>query len=240
MRNHLLLLVFVAPIAEAEWFTHEETQSLSLDALTITTLQVESRHGFVAITGDEAAEQITVTATIKVPRKGESKAREIISEALTLSLVSSDGIATLNGFFPDSVWSVWRFGKGPSVSLTITVPQHMALNVNDGTGYIVINDVHGDIAIDDGDGSIELNNIGGVVNIADGSGWIDADKIAGDIYIKDRSGAISVSNVTGSVSIDDGSGRINVSDVSENLIIIDDNGGRLHVSDIGGYVKTES
>ena len=179
MRIHLLLLVFVAPLAEAEWFTHEETQSFSLDALAFTALQVESRHGFVAITGDDAAEQITVTATVKVPRKGKSEAREIISESLTHSLVSDDGIATLKGFFPDSVW---RYGKGPSVSLTITVPQHMALNVDGGTGYIVINDVHGDIAIEDGDGSIELNNVGGLVNIADRSGWIDADKIGGDIY----------------------------------------------------------
>lgn len=237
MRIHLILLVFVAPLAEAEWFTYEETQSLSLDAVTITTLQIESRHGFVVITGDDAADQITVTATVKVPRKGESAAREIISEALTLSLVSNDGLAKLDGFFPDSVW---RFGKGPSVSLTITVPQNMALNVNDGTGYIVINDVHGDIAINDGDGSIELNNVGGLVNIADRSGWIDADKIGGDIKIKDGSGAIAVSNVTGSVSIDDGSGRINVSDVSEDLVIIDDDSGRLHFTDIGGSVKTES
>ena len=237
MRIHLLLLVFVAPLAEAEWFTHEETQSLSLDALTISALQVESRHGFVAITGDEAADKITVTATIKVPRRDASAAREIISESLTLSLVGNDGTATLKGFFPDSVW---RFGKGPSVSLTITVPQHMALNVIDGTGYIVINDVHGAIGIDDGSGSIELDNVGGVINITDGSGWIDAAKIGGDINIKDRSGAISVYNVTGIVSIDDGSGRINVSDVSEDLIIINDDSGQLHFDDIGGSLKTGS
>lgn len=237
MRIYLFLLVLVAPLAEAEWFTHEETRGLSLDAQSITSLHVMSRHGFVRITGDDAVEKIIVTATIKVPRSDESKAREIMADALTLSLVGENGVATLNGFFPDSIW---RLGKGPSVNLTVRVPQHMNVSVDDGTGYIVIEDVHGDVSIRDGAGSIELDNVGGLVNVEDSSGWIDADSIRGDIHIKDRSGAISVSNVTGSVSIDDGSGYIDVSDISEDLIIIDNNSGRLQFSGIGGHVKTDT
>lgn len=237
MRVYLLLLVLAAPLAEAGWFTHEETRTLRLDADTLTALHVESRHGFVVIEGDETADEITVTATIKVPRRSESQAREVIKEALTLSLDSNDQTVTMKGYFPDSMW---RFGDGPSVSLKISVPQRMAVSVDDGTGFIVINDIRGDIGIDDGEGSIELNNVGGVVRIDDGSGWIDAKAIGGDVHIEDRSGAITVSDVTGSVTIDDGSGRITVGDVSENLVILDNHSGRLRFHDIGGYVKTES
>ena len=149
MRIYLLLLLLVAPLAEAEWFTHEETQGLSLDAQDITTLKVVSRHGFIRITGDDAVEKITVTATIKVPRSDESKAQEVIADALTLSLVGENGVASLDGYFPDSIW---RFGNGPSVSLTVRVPQHMNVSIDDGTGYIVIEDVHGDVSIRDGAG----------------------------------------------------------------------------------------
>ena len=237
MRAYLLLLVLAAPIAEAGWFTHEETRTLSLDADAVTALHVESRHGFVVVEGDETADKIQVTATIKVPRSSESKAREIIADVLTLSLERSDQTATLKGYFPESVW---RYGDGPSVSLKVSVPQHMAVSVDDGTGFIVINGIHGDLNIDDGEGSIELRNVGGVVRIDDGSGWIDARAIGGDIHIYDRSGAITVSEVTGSVTIDDGSGRITVGDVSENLIILGDSSGRLRFHDIEGYVKTET
>lgn len=237
MRTYLLLFVLAAPLAEAGWYAHEETRTLSLDATALAALHVESRHGFVVVEGDESADEITVTATIKVPRSNESKAQDIIADALTLSLDSRDQTATLKGYFPDNVW---RFGDGPSVSLKISVPQRMAVSVDDGTGYIVINSVRGDINIDDGSGSIELQNVGGVVRIDDGSGWIDAKVIGGDVHIKDRSGAITVSDVTGSVTIDDGSGRIDVDDVSENLIILSDGSGRLHFDDIEGYVKTGS
>ena len=237
MRAYLLLFILAAPLAEAGWFTHEETRTLSLDADAITALHVESRHGFVIVEGDETADEITVTATIKVPRSNESKAHEIMADALTLSLDSEDQTATLKGYFPDSVW---HFGDGPSVSLKVSVPQHMAVSIDDGTGFIVVNDIHGDIDIDDGSGSIELQNVGGVVRIEDGSGWIDAKMIGGDVHIDDRSGAITVSDVTGSVTIDDGSGGITVDDVSENLIILSDGSGRLRFHGIDGYVKTGS
>lgn len=237
MRTYLFLLVLAAPIAEASWFTHEETRTLSLNADAIRSLHVESRHGYVIVEGDESADEIRVTATIKVPRSNVSKAREIMADALTLSLDSLDQAATLKGYFPDSVW---RFGDGPSVSLRVSVPQHMAISVDDGTGFIVINGIRGDINIEDGEGSIELQNVGGVVRIDDGAGWIDARKIGGDVHIYDRSGAIKVSDVTGNVTIDDGSGRIAVGRVSENLIILGDSSGRLHFHDIEGYVKTET
>ncbi len=237
MRYLPLLLLLVTGQAVAAWLNVTETRDLALDGAGLERLEIRSGHGFVIVTGEPGLDQITVQADIRIPVASEEKAEAIRAEHLDLSLTADGGTASLVGDFGDYV--AWR-GDGPRVMLTVQVPAGIDVVINDGTGYIEVSNLDGDLEIDDGSGSIDLENIGGSVTIRDGSGWIDVDQVDADVIIEDRSGAISVSRVGANVVIDDGSGRVSVRDVSGDLTLVDNASGRFTFSGIEGVIRDQS
>ena len=237
MRYLPVLLLLLACPAAAGWLTVTDTRELALAGDGIDRLEIRSGHGFVVVRGDAERADIRVRADLSIPARGQDKASDIEAKYLELSLTESAGTATLVGLFRD--YTVWR-GDEPSVRLTVEVPKHMDVVIDDGTGYIEVSDLDGNLTIDDGSGSIDLDNIGGTVSIRDGSGWIDVDRVAADVMIEDRSGAISVSRVGANVIIDDGSGWVNVRDVSGDLTLVDNASGRFTFSGIDGVIRDES
>ncbi|MEM8683360.1 MAG: hypothetical protein AAGF72_08020 [Pseudomonadota bacterium] len=237
MRTTLLLaLLFSAP-AHAGWFEHTETRDFSLPAADLVELRIESGHGFVIVEGSPDATAIEVHAEILLPVRNRINAAKIIAEELELSLDAIGSTAQLRGLFTSANR---MFGEDPRISLTVRVPASMSLVVDDGTGFIEVEGVDGDVTITDGSGSIDLRAVRGNVTIEDGSGWIDVDDVSASVSIKDRSGGISISRVAGDVTIDDGAGNVAVRDVSGNLNIVDNGSGRVRYSGIGGLIDDRS
>ncbi len=166
------------------------------------------------------------------------KAQKIIERDLVLTLDENSDVAVLTAYFEHN--GLFNFGSSGLVNLDIRMPSTMHLDLEDGSGSIKIDDVHGDISVDDGSGSLALANVGGEVIIDDGSGSISARGIGGDLSINDGSGSIKIHDVAGSVTVDDGSGSINVQDVENDLIIVDDGSGSLDYAGINGDVVTDS
>ncbi len=237
MRYLSLFLIFFAGPATAGWLQTTETQDLALDSGGVEQLHITSGHGFVVVVGEPGRETISVEAEIEVSAFSRKKAGEIKEEFLVLSLQKTGSSATLEGYFRDYV--TWRGDQG-SVRLTVRVPEQLDVTIDDGTGFIEVANLHGDLMIDDGAGAIDLKRIEGAVKIRDGSGYIDVDRIASDVAIEDRSGGISVSRVLGDVVIDDGKGHIDVRDVDGDLILADNAGGRFTFSGIQGVIRDES
>ncbi len=238
MRSILIIGIFTASLANAAWSDeYQEVRDLNLDASGISALQIEAGAGSLEVVGVSGADEIVVTATIQVPEDDEEKARKEIKSHLVLSLEKKGDHAVLKGYFKDGFIN---FGDSPRVQLEVRVPTELGLNVEDGSGSIVVENVDGNIELEDGSGSILMKNVGGNVEIDDGSGSISVEGVRGDLFIGDGSGSIKVRDVSGSVTVDDGSGSINVSDVEQDLIIEDDGSGSLNFSNIGGRVEKES
>jgi hypothetical protein len=235
MRSLIVMAMFVASLASAEFGGHTEARDLRLPAEGITVLELDTGAGSLKITGVADAEDVWVNALIRIDEDDEQKIRRVIESDMNLVLEKTGDRARLTATFDDKFWGD---SDDHAIDLEVRMPTSMKLKVDDGAGSIDIREVSADIRIDDGSGSILIRNIGNL-RIDDGSGSISVHAAAGDVSIDDGSGQISVEQVGGSVIIDDGSGAIDIRDVEHDLIIIDEGSGSLAVSNIRGTVKND-
>ena len=236
MRSLIVMAIFAASSAQADWSDYEEVRDMDLDASGISELSIVAGAGSMNVFGVEGADSITVKATIVVPDEDEEDALRIIEKRMTLSLEKDGDRAELNSEFKDGLMN---FGSSGYIALEVHVPQGMAVNINDGSGSMDVIDIVGDVTIDDGSGSIKVKNVANL-KIDDGSGSIDVMTASGDVSIVDGSGSITVKHVAGSVTVDDGSGSIKVSDVEHDLIIVDDGSGSVSHNNVRGAVDQET
>lgn len=236
MRSILLLATMAASLAVAEWNGYQELHELEMPAAGIETLNIDAGAGSLVVTGLKGADRIAVTATVGVNDADESEARKVIARRMVLALESEGELATLEARFESGFMGI---GSDGYIALEVSIPENMALNIDDGSGSMDVIDTGGDVRIDDGSGSIEVQNVANLW-IDDGSGSIDVSGASGDVSIVDGSGSISVRHVGGSVTLDDGSGSIRVDDVERDLIIVDDGSGGLSFSDVRGTVDAET
>ena len=224
-------------------------KELTLDAQSLTALDVETGAGSLTIIGEAGLTEIIVKADIYTTSKD--------GEYYDLSLDNSGSTAYLvakNKRHSD-YWSV--SSSNAHIDIEIIVPQHLLLEVDDGSGGIlikginadvsvkdgsgelVVSEIKGNLTINDGSGRIEVTKVVGNVGIDDGSGEMNLTDITGHIEIEDGSGAISVNHVEGNIHLDDGSGDLTVSNTS-GMVIIEDGSGDIDVNDIGGLKVVES
>lgn len=233
-------------------FGLEKKENLTLDAQGIDLLEVDSGAGFLKVSGVKGLTNIEVEAEIILRRMGKEKAEKFIKDNLELKLERYDHRARLVGKFKPR-FSLFSWGER-YCHLTVRVPYQMDLSIDDGSGFITLDQiegnikiedgsgsikikgVNGDIEIDDGSGPLEIEDIIGSVRIDDGSGEIRVKNIEGDVYIDDGSGDINVDNINGSVTLSDNSGSIWVDTVSKDVIIQDDGSGDVKISNVKGRV----
>jgi len=236
MRSLVVITMFAASLAQAGWSDYEEVRKMDLDVDGISELSIKAGAGSMDVTGVSGLEKITVKATVVVPGEDEDDALKVIEKRMTLTLDKKGSEAQLNAWFDGGFMG---FGSDAYIVLEVSVPQGLAVNIDDGSGSLDVVDILGDVTIDDGSGSIDVENVANL-KINDASGSIDVDNASGDVSIVDGSGSISVDHVLGSVTIDDGSGSIRVSDVENDVIIIDAGSGGVTITDVRGRVEQET
>lgn len=203
-------------------FAYEDVRNLSLSAKGINQLEIDCGSGFLKVNGQKGLTEIKVEAEIVLEGRSEKNAEEFLKKYLDLSLEKRGSRAVLKSGFKD-YRSLFSFGN-KLINLTVSLPAEMDLDVDDGSGYIKIEDIVGNLVIDDGSGDIEIVNNKGDVDVDDGSGEIDLEEINGDVDVEDGSGEINVEGVSGDVSIDDGSGSIYVRNIDGNVTVRDGSG----------------
>ena len=236
MRSIIVIAMFAASLAQAEWADYEEVRDMDLDVDGISQLSIKAGAGSMDVTGVSGLDKISVRATIVVPNADEDDALNVIEKKMTLTLDQKGSEARLNAWFDDGFMGI---GSNAHIVLEVSVPQGLSVNIDDGSGSLDVIDVAGDVTIDDGSGSIDVKNVANL-KIDDGSGSIDVDDVSGDVSIVDGSGSISVDHVKGSVTIDDGSGSIKISDVENDVIILDDGSGSVRITNVRGSVDQET
>jgi DUF4097 and DUF4098 domain-containing protein YvlB len=242
-----LAIIFFAVNAQAS--TYREKRELNMEAKGIQVLDISCGAGALVIEGKEQ-QDIKVEAEIEIEGISDKKAKEFIKDKIELSLELKGTVAYLKSKINDSFWGP----KDVRVNLIVTLPPHLNLKVDDGSGStrlrhmdgdvsikdgsgsIEVRDTKGNLTIVDGSGSIDVRNIQGDVTVKDGSGGISAEKIGGDLTLMDGSGSIEVSGVDGNVLVDDGSGSIDIHDVEKDVTIASDGSGSCNISGVKGGV----
>ena len=242
-----LAIIFFAVNAQAS--TYREKRELNMEAKGIQVLDISCGAGALVVEGKEQ-QDIKVEAEIEIEGISDKKAKEFIKDKIELSLELKGTVAYLKSKINDSFWGP----KDTQVNLVVTLPPHLNLKVDDGSGAtrlrhmdgdvsikdgsgsIEVSDTKGNLTIVDGSGSIDVRNIQGDVTVKDGSGGISAEKIGGDLTLMDGSGSIEVSGVDGGVLVDDGSGSIDIHDVEKDVTIESDGSGSCNISGVKGGV----
>jgi hypothetical protein len=237
MRKIIILGIFAASFAAAGEPDYTEVRELSTQAGGATEFRIDAGAGSLEVTGVDGLDSVEVTATIGVDNvRDDDKARELLDKHLKLELERRGDEVVLVSDFGGSMW---RGGREAWVQLVVRMPADVALNIDDGSGSITIDNVRAAVRVDDGSGSIKISNVG-PLEIDDGSGSIVAEDVSGDVDIIDGSGSITVAGVSGTVTIDDGSGSINVRDVQQDLKIEDAGSGSVNIKNVQGSVETDS
>lgn len=223
----------------------ELQETLTLQTSNLTNFDIDAGAGSLKIVGVEGANSIEVSAEILTTEERN----------YTLTLTKSGSTAKLVAEH-DSHSGYWK-GSSPQINLTITMPNSMMLNVDDGSGDLEISKINnsvklddgsgdamveyitGDLWIDDGSGELSVRQVVGKVSIDDGSGELVIANIDGDVNVEDGSGDLSILDVSGTVTIDDGSGSINLNGAG-GLKIIESGSGGLQISNVSGSVDIES
>ncbi|MCP5047460.1 MAG: DUF4097 domain-containing protein [bacterium] len=225
----LIIIVFcMAAAAAAFGETTETSKQLTLQgADSLSALEVDCGSGFLKLEGVDGLKEIEVNATIIVKGIDDAKTKDYVGDYVKLTLSKKGSKAVLVSKIKSGIFSsIFRSGHAV-INLEVRVPKKFALDIDDGSGFIEISNVNGNVELDDGSGSIKCEDVGGTVKIDDGSGSIQLENIGGDIDIEDGSGSIQVSKAGGDVNLDDSSGGISVYDTKGSVTVDDGSGGIL-------------
>ena len=187
----------------------QDTKQLTLDAQSLTTLNVEAGSGFLNIVGSDTA-AITVKAEIYQYEAHDNYCLNLEKQGTAAKLTANN--CNNNN------------DQQTRIDLTVALPKTFSLDITDGSGAILIENTAA-TKILDGSGEIQLRNITGGLSIEDGSGTIEARNISGNVNIQDGSGSIELVNSEKNVKISDGSGNINVENTQGDVTISDGSGG---------------
>lgn len=225
-------MALVSPVlVYADACKHQKDIEFVVDASTVSTLFVDVGAGDIEIIGADNSNEVLV--------KGRACASaERLLDDLDLLQKSQGSEATIyteNKNRPFRIFS-WGFGY-KYIDISLTVPSGLALDVEDGSGAVVISGVSL-LKLDDGSGSVRISNISDDVFVDDGSGPVYISDVRGLVSIDDGSGPIHISDVRGLVSIDDGAGDLLVTG-SDDVRITHDGSGDIEIENIQGNVAIE-
>lgn len=230
----LISLVTILILLVTAGFAFETEKTLTLPSEGLKAFRIDCGAGRLEVAGADGLDRIEARAAINADEVNQAKMDEFLKDHVKLSLEKRGDRAVLvanierhGGFIFDG--DAW-------IDLTVRVPKSLALEIDDGSGDMVVEDIAADVSIDDSSGDIRVARLGGRLEIDDGSGDIDIRDVAGDISIDDGSGGIDVLKIGGSIKVNDGSGDIVIDGVGKDVIIEEAGSGDVRIDNVKGRV----
>jgi hypothetical protein len=221
----LTIALCMAATASADIFgdcSFTEKRNVAAPAAGLSRIVIIGRAGYLHINGRRGAGEVRATGTAC------ASSRDMVSDTkLTMSRSGSE--LRIEAETPDNN-GIFSSAK---LDFDVTVPDNVALRVEDGSGDLTVDNVAG-VDLTDGSGDIVIRNVIGDLSVRDGSGDMNIDNVSGNVHISDGSGDIDV-NGAGSVEIsNDGSGSTDIRNVKHDVHIGNKGSGSVEVSDVGG------
>lgn len=213
----------------------ETTKTLSLPAQGLSRFELRTGAGSLTVTGRDGLTSIEVEAKVVARGVRDANMERYLKDRVELTLEKRGDVAVLVSRVRNAGF-IFHFGGDDRIDLTVAVPKALALEVDDGSGDVVVEDMAAAVRIDDGSGAVRVERIAGPLRIDDGSGEVVVRDVQGDVEVDDGSGDVEVYDVKGAVSVDDGSGEIVIRRVG-GLVTVDDGSGDIDVLDVEKDVR---
>lgn len=221
-------LVLGLPALASAWGDCDVTDGRedSADAAGVETVEVVAGAGSLEIYGEAGLNEVRAEGTA-CARNQEALEKVLLTAKRTGSTVRVE-VEIPSG------WS-----QGGRLDLMVTVPEGLAVVVEDTSGSIKVAGVAA-LKLKDSSGDVDVKDVRGDVEMHDGSGSIDITQVAGSVVLEDGSGSIEVKDVTGNVTVkNDGAGSILIEGVERDVLIRRDGSGSIRVEDVGGDFTVE-
>ncbi|MGD8895794.1 MAG: DUF4097 family beta strand repeat-containing protein, partial [Acidobacteriota bacterium] len=192
-------LALTAPTAACAYDTCQvqEPREETVDAAGATLVRVEAKAGSLRITGVAGLDEVQARGTACAENERTLEKVQLRADR------SGDEIRVV-------VETPEGWGDRGALHLELGVPEGLAVDVQDSSGEIEVDDV-ASLRLKDGSGEIDITGVQGDVSIEDGSGEINLVDVGGDVRIRDSSGDIDIKDVRGTVTIEeDGSGGVEI------------------------------
>ncbi len=218
-----------SPLAAADDCVHKAARSAGLDASGAKRIEIVARAGSLRVTGRAGAARLEAhgTACASDAKLLDQVQIKATREGTTLRVEAQ---------VPEGGWGLTG---GAALDLVVDLPDSLPLQVTDSSGPLQIRAVAA-LQLDDSSGEILVEDVRGDLRVQDSSGEMTLAQIRGDVRIHDSSGEIEVSHVGGSVDVEqDSSGGIRVTQVGGSVHVGQDSSGPIDVRDVGGDFSVE-
>ncbi len=219
--------------------SRSDDRQATIDTSGASEIRVITEAGSLKITGHEDRGEVRASGTACASSRSRLEAIELLTrrdgDTVVIETVTARGRLDLTLEVPAHLPVVVEDTSG-----SIAISEVAALSLDDGSGSIKVELVRGDVSVTDVSGSLDVERVGGTVTVEeDGSGSVEIDNVDGDVVVKeDGSGSIRITDVAGDVLIEeDGSGSITVKDVLGNFTVWRDGSGQIHSERIAGKVS---
>lgn len=125
--------------------------------------------------------------------------------------------------------SSWFLGPSLSINFDIQVPYDTEVELDSGSGDLVVSEIRGPVQAESGSGDIEITSIEREVAVSTGSGDIKVSGAA-KVSAKASSGDVKLSTISGDVTIEVGSGDV----------VLQEIGSSVHVDTGSGDIRVDS
>ena len=226
-----LALAVLVPVAGRAQ-DYDEPRNATVPASGATLLKVDARAGQLRVTGRADLTEVRVRGTAR------ASSRSILAD-IRLEAVREGNEVHVRAIVPEhSGRDCCDWNDQALLDLVIEAPAKLAVDIDDTSGDMTIEDVAAKVRVDDTSGNIRIRDAGGDVWISDTSGGIDIRGVKGSVDIdEDSSGEIEVDDVTGSVHVGrDSSGSIGVSRVGGDFVVERDGSGSIDYDGVKGKV----
>jgi DUF4097 and DUF4098 domain-containing protein YvlB len=125
------------------------------------------------------------------------------------------------------------------VTLELTIPENVSLDVATGGGDIEASEIQGHVTLATEGGNITAGNIGGPARLETGGGDILAKNVVGDLFATTRGGHITVVSVGGNATLHTDGGHIRLGSV-QGTARLETGGGNITLEHSGGELTAET
>lgn len=212
---------------------YDEPRSARVNARGASRIVIVGRAGWLRVEGKEGMSEVIAEGTARAPRT------DLLRE-IKLTGTREGDVVRIVVDMPNVEHRDWdsNWDSGPALDLTVTVPNNIAVEIEDSSGDLRVIGTAA-LDVDDNSGGVEIRDVGGALRVRDGSGELEIQNVRGDVTIDDGSGEIDVRDVTGSVTLRDGSGSITARTVGGSVHVERDGSGGIRVVDVGGDLTVE-
>jgi hypothetical protein len=212
---------------------YDEPRTARVDARGASRIIIVGRAGWLHVEGKSGTTEVVAEGTARAPTKE-------LMDGIKLNGTREGDIVRVVVEIPEMRHGDWdrHWNEGPALDLTVTVPAMIPVEIEDSSGDLRVRGTAA-LEIDDNSGGVEVQDVGGALRVRDGSGELEIQNVRGDVTIEDGSGEIDVRDVTGSVTLRDGSGSITAHGIGGSVEVLRDGSGSIRVVDVGGDLIVE-